>query len=72
MEVTKFEDTVREALQDVMRHAVSGHSSTPEDAIGSVEWHKFCNDASHALHILAEAGIRPVNEVVATQLLDNR
>lgn len=74
-EVERFEDKVKEALRAVMKHAVAGHGDyDPRREIGSMPayHHTFCNDAAHALHILAEAGIRPVNDAVAARVLDNQ
>jgi hypothetical protein len=71
-EVERFEEKVRQALRDVMRHAVSGHAV---DELGRLNQHNsafntFCNNPDHALHILAEAGLRPVNAAIADRLLD--
>lgn len=59
-----FEDKVKDALHEVMRHAIAGHDD-------SAYTHSFCVSADHALHILAESGVRPVNDAVATRVLSN-
>ena len=70
-QVERFEDKVKEALADVMKHAVAGHDSTEGSVPGAQGgYHRFCTNADHALHILAEAGIRPVNDAVAARYLD--
>lgn len=61
-EVQRFEEKVRQALKDVMAHAVGGHETGSGPEAG---FQTFCNDPAHALHILSDAGIRPVNEAVA-------
>lgn len=72
--VTKFEDKVKEALSAVMKHAVTGHPERLYGTAVSVGYgethHTFCNDADHALHILAEAGIKPVNASTVDKLFD--
>lgn len=62
-EVERFEEKVRQAMKDVMAHAVGGHSRE------GASYTTFCNDPAHALDILAGAGIRPVNDKQVSRLL---
>lgn len=59
-DVQRFEEKVLQALRDVMKHAVAGHERG---------YNSFCNDPSHALHILTDSSIRPVNAHVVERVL---
>ena len=61
--VTRFEEVVKAALQEVMKHAVAGHANTQG-------FNTFCNDPQHALDILRDAGITPMNTHIVENLLD--
>jgi hypothetical protein len=74
MKVDKFEDKVKQALGAVMKHAVEGHAfKSRAVGISSVSgYHNYCNNPDHALHILAEAGLRPVNDAQITRMLNEQ
>lgn len=59
----KFEDKVKEALQAVMKHAVTGHQDSG--------YNTFCSDAEHALDILHDFDLQPVNRYTLEKVLPN-
>jgi hypothetical protein len=76
-EVVRFEDKVKKALQEVMKHAVAGHSPKKDynDAgFGEMltSYTTFCNDPEHALEILRNASIVPANANTLANLLDKQ
>jgi non-ribosomal peptide synthetase component E (peptide arylation enzyme) len=64
-EVQRFEEKVQEALRAVMKHAVAGHDKN------GTSYTAFCNDGEHALAILRDAGITPMNTAIVERYLDS-